>query len=352
MGLHLEELLLPISDDSPCGPYVHVSGELYTDFNALELSAQGKPEQVMGGSVIPAIEPNWGEVKVLAIKLLKRTKDLYVSCYLAQSMLNSSGFAGLNEGLSLVSSLLTRYWDSVHPALIIDGDNDPDYRINAVNYLSSDAFRRDLFNTILVESRAVGQFSLKDYRIAIGEVEVIRQDANKVSPTIGLINAAFMDVPLEKLQNLRNSVSESLESAQQISRIFSEKLSDSNTPSIDPLIKDLSDILKIYDGKLSQRGASTVAGTEDALNDVYESDTNNAPEAVMSYSDEINSREDVIKHIDKICKYYERNEPSSPVPLVLGRAKQLVAMDFLEIIKNLSPESVQNIMSLAGINGE
>jgi type VI secretion system protein ImpA len=29
----------------------------------------------------------------------------------------------------------------------------------------------------------------------------------------------------------------------------------------------------------------------------------------------ITSREDVVRLLDRMCEYYERNEPSSPVPL-------------------------------------
>ena len=349
MGLQIDGLLSPISDDSPCGPYVHTTGELYTDFNALEQSAQGKPEQVMGDAVIPAIEPNWGKVQDVALSLLKRTKDLSVSCYLAQSELNKRGFLGLLDGLCFVNSLLTKYWDSVHPCLMIDDDDDPDYRINAVAYLASDMFRQDLANAILVESRAVGRFSLKDYRMATGEIEARSNDGGQGCPDIGLINAAFMDVPLEELQVLRDAVAESIENAEQIYQIFVEKLSVSLTPSIEPLIKDLGDALKVYENILSERGVSVSLEQENSHIDEVDADSGNTSVKVAG---EVNSREDVLKHIDKICKYYDKNEPSSPVPLVLNRAKKLVTMDFMEIIKDMSPDSIQSIMNLAGINEE
>ena len=39
-------------------------------------------------------------------------------------------------------------------------------------------------------------------------------------------------------------------------------------------------------------------------------------------ADEVRSRDDVIRLIDKICDYYRDYEPSSPVPLLLKRAKR------------------------------
>jgi type VI secretion system protein ImpA len=45
-----------------------------------------------------------------------------------------------------------------------------------------------------------------------------------------------------------------------------------------------------------------------------------------------------MRMLDKICEYYERAEPSSPVPLLLQRAKKLVPMTFMEIVQDLIPD--------------
>src|SRR5439155_26871758 len=40
---------------------------------------------------------------------------------------------------------------------------------------------------------------------------------------------------------------------------------------------------------------------------------------------EIRSPQDVVAALDRICFYYDRNEPSSPVPLLLQCARRLVS---------------------------
>ena len=106
MGLLLEELLVPVSEISPCGPYVEENTALYTCFNELEIAAQGKPEQVMGDAVIAAIEPNWGKVQELTTSLLAKTKDIRVARYLTQALLNKNSFSGLRDGLIIIHSFL------------------------------------------------------------------------------------------------------------------------------------------------------------------------------------------------------------------------------------------------------
>ena len=63
-------------------------------------------------------------------------------------------------------------------------------------------------------------------------------------------------------------------------------------------------------------------------------------------NDVINCRQDVIRLLDQICGYYQRNEPGSPVPMLLKRARQLVEKNFMEIIQDLAPDSAGKIKNL------
>jgi type VI secretion system protein ImpA len=63
---------------------------------------------------------------------------------------------------------------------------------------------------------------------------------------------------------------------------------------------------------------------------------------------EVRSREDVLNLLQKIWQYYERAEPSSPVPLMLKRAARLVEMDFMQIIHDLSPDAISQIRTITG----
>jgi type VI secretion system protein ImpA len=65
-------------------------------------------------------------------------------------------------------------------------------------------------------------------------------------------------------------------------------------------------------------------------------------------SGEITSRDDVIRALDKVCAYYKRFEPSSPVPLLVQRARRLVKKEFVEIIQDLTPEALKQIELIGG----
>jgi type VI secretion system protein ImpA len=53
--------------------------------------------------------------------------------------------------------------------------------------------------------------------------------------------------------------------------------------------------------------------------------------------------------LDKICDYYERYEPSSPLPMLLKRAKRLATKSFLDILEDLTPDGVSQARIIGGV---
>ena len=43
------------------------------------------------------------------------------------------------------------------------------------------------------------------------------------------------------------------------------------------------------------------------------------------------------------CEYYAKCEPSSPIPLLLKGAKRLASMNFLEIVREIQPEGLEQL---------
>src|SRR5438874_2545186 len=133
--LDVDTLLVPVADDSPCGPNLE-----YDDaYAAFERAARGKAEQQYGDTIIPAEDPDWPEVRRLGVDLVARTKDLRVICQLAQGILETEGLADFAACLALTRGYLERYWPSVHPQLDPDDENDPTLRVNTLASLSNQA---------------------------------------------------------------------------------------------------------------------------------------------------------------------------------------------------------------------
>lgn len=335
----LEALLAPIEGDSPTGPDL----EYDADFLALERAAAPKAERVMGDEVKAAEEPDWDAVAEMALALLRRSKDLRVAVHLATAWLRTSGMPGWAAGMGLIRGLLENFWDGVYPLLDAEDDNDPTARVNAVVPISSlDGALAYFQATPFVQSPRLGRFSLRDLRIANGELKPAATVEGEPSapPSITEIEACCMDCPEEELTAVATSIDAVLEHVRAIDRIFSEHVGTAG-PELKPLLADGQELKKLLDAQLARRNPEAAA--EDGVAGGETDGVGNA-----AGNGRINGPQDVLRRMDEICDYYARAEPSSPVPLLLRRAQRLVGMSFADLMKDLAPGGMNELQAISG----
>ena len=334
-------LLEEISAEIPCGEDL----EYDPDFGEMERAAQGKPEQQIGSTFIPAQEAVWPDVKSKAMALFGRTKDLRVAIYLTRSLLHTEGLIGLSDGLTLIQGLLVRYWEMVHPQLDPADNNDPTLRINTLSSLyDPETVLQGIREVTLVNSTALGRFSLRDILITLGKLS-LPTGSNEKAIDILTINAAFMDAQLDDLQKTANAISRSIECVATIESQLMDKVGSMQTADFSTLSNLLYEAQHIMSEHLTQRGVGEAAASSEAINEVPGSQMSAQPMTGV-----INSQEDVIRVLDMACEYFNRHEPSSPVPLLLQRAKRLVAKDFMEILRDLTPAGVTQAEEISGLS--
>lgn len=345
--IEIEALLSDIAADTPCGEDL----EYDPLFAEMEKLAQETPERQYGDTIIPAEPPDWRGVKKAALSLLERTRDLRVAVYLARALLQSDGFPGFAEGLALVEGLIERYWDGVYPLLDPDDDNDPTLRINTIVALcDSETTLRDLRETPLVSSRAIGRFSLRDVQVATGVLTPVVDDDEEL-PTQNRLDAAFQDADLEVLQATTEAAADARDRVERIEAALTDLVGVTQAPDMSDLTGVLKEVRQVLTEQLQRRGVSVTGETEGQA----ESEDGTASGAVAGQRlvvGDIASREDVIRMLDKICDYFSRYEPSSPVPFLLKRAKNLVTKDFMEIMLDLAPGGTEQANLIFGLQSE
>lgn len=357
--LDVEKLLAPLSGDSPTGENL----EYDTDFAAMEIAAAGKPDQQFGNTVIPGEEPNWPEVKQLALGLFERSKDLRVALNLTRACTATSGLPGLADGLAVLSGMVSSYWGDVHPRLDPDDGNDPTFRLNAIAGLCDPLTTLRLVQgAVLVSSRGMGKFSYRDVLVAAGELPP-PAGAPKVEQSS--IDGAFADCDAADLVATARAVAAAQDHLKQLDRELGSQVGVSTAPPMEPLADMLKGMNRLFDQKLKSRGLSLeeespVEESSEPVADAEPDAGGNGQAAAAptgarkamaapGLNGDITSREDVIRALDKICDYYKRYEPSSPVPLFLNRAKRLASKSFLEILRDLTPDAVNQALAISGI---
>ena len=333
--IEVEKLLQEISAEAPCGEDL----EYDTAFGEMARAAQGRPEQQMGDTLSEAEEPAWREVRGKALDLLSRTKDLRVGVYLARALVHTDGLPGLGDSLALLKGFVERYWETVHPQLDPEDGNDPTMRVNTLTGLCDpEAVLNTVREAPLVSSRALGRFSLRDVEIASGKLAAPSGDGTP--PDMAAIDAAFLDCDLEELQGTADAVGRSIQEVRAIESLVTEQVGVAQAPDLGALPDLLKSAQQLLSEQLARRGVGEEGEAAVAAG---------APKPITG---EINSREDVVRVLDKACDYFTRHEPTSPVPLLLRRAKRLISKDFMGIMRDLAPNGVSQAETITGADRE
>lgn len=349
MALDIEALLAEISPEEPCGADLSYDPAYYQFMH----DAEGTPEQRLGDSVIEAVEPDWRSVKSQAIDLFARTKDLNVCMVLMLALTVNDGVNGLAEGLQLLHRLLDRWWDRLHPRLDPDDNNDPLERMNLISALNvppgamgdTRRFQARVREMPLCKSRQLGVFNYRQVLIARGEID--RPAGMENPPDMALIEAAFGELEPEQLKSDADAASRASASIRAIDRWILEKVGSNHAPDIQNFIKLLTGIEKFFQDQLVRRGLGQAP---------IEAEGGPAGEAGSGGSGgdpirgSVKGPTDVLLLIGKICEYYERHEPSSPIPILLRRAERLVGKSFIEVVRDLSPDALSQLKMVAGVD--
>ncbi|HRD68358.1 MAG TPA: type VI secretion system protein TssA [Candidatus Competibacter sp.] len=345
--IEIEELLSEIAADAPCGEDL----EYDPQFAEMETLAQETPERQYGDTIIAAEPPDWRGVKKAALAVLERTRDLRAAVYLARSLLQTDGLLGFAEGLALVEGLIERYWSGVYPLLDPDDDYDPTLRINTIVALCDpDTTLRDLRVTPLVSSRALGRFSLRDVQVAAGTLTPVAGDEEE-PPTQAKIDGAFQDADLETLQSTASAVADAFGRVERVESLLTDQVGVTQAPDMSGLTAVLKEIRHVLAEQLQRRGVGP-AGEAEAGEAIEGEPAGAAAAGQRLVVGEIASREDAVRMMDKICEYFSRYEPSSPVPFLLKRAKKLVTKDFMSILNDLAPGGAEQASLIFGIQSE
>lgn len=327
-----EELLEPISPQTPCGQDLTYD----PSFQLLETELRGKPETQFSA----AEEPVWPTVYNHAVELFQRSKDLRVGVALTLAALQIDGLPGFRQGLAVIHGLVDRYWETVYPLLDKEEDNDPLERINILSGLVTPIgsfedplrFLQRLRKAPLCRSSRLGSFNLAQIS---GDAP---EEGQPPPPTAAQVQGAFRDTDPALLGSIHSAVTESIQTVKAISDTVERHVGSGFGIDWAPLLSLLSQIEKNVAPFGEVTSAPEVANEEVTM----------ANDLKLIPPGTIRSREDVVQMLDKICEFYQRTEPSSPVPMLLRRAQRLAGKDFIEIVRDLSPDALNALKIIAG----
>jgi type VI secretion system protein ImpA len=332
--INVDAFLAPVNDTAPCGEDL----EYDPAFLVLEEAARGKAEQQFGDTVIAAQEPDWRVMQEQAMALFQRTRDLRVAIHLLRASTRQHGFGGFASGIKLVRGLLERHWDHVYPQLDASDNNDPTMRLNALDPLAdAGSVLADLRQAVIGNPR--DGMTVRQVELGLGKAEP--STGETVPSEAGVTQA--LSVASAQYPELLGQLAGAHADVRAIEAAIGAKAGAASGPDLRPL------------RQLTQHLAKAAQALQGVSSDADETDATPAgasPAVRGSGGGAINSRDDAIKALDRVCEWIGRNEPTNPAPLLIRRAQRLMGKSFLEIIRDLAPDGLKDVERIAGVDSE
>ncbi len=344
--MNLEMLLSAREGDDPSGENL----EYDFDFMQLQIAAQPGEERQAGNEFIAATDPDYKDVETRALAILDRAHDLRAAVLLTAAVVQTKGLKGFAEATAYIRGCLEQFWDTCHPQLDTDDDNDPTMRINAVKGLGgADTVLNNLRRTALTTSRTFGRLNLRDIQIAFGEM--VPAEGQTPQYDRSSVAAAFADTGEEALSETLAAIRSVMADVKAIEGVFSDR-----TPGYGPDLDELRKMLQ----QMARHVSDNMAAAPDTAGAVGDDDAGDAPAAGAASAPmrrgggglpgSVETAQDARMAIDRVMEYFKRYEPSSPVPIILDRAKRLVGADFMTIMKDMAPGGLDSVMMIGGIS--
>ena len=234
----------------------------------------------------------------------------------------------------MIQTWLERYWDEVHPRL----DEDALERRNVLNCFADRVAIVDVLRRLpLVTHAQLGAFSLRDIDIATGLQP--NPDPDREPRSANEVEAALAAAESTSVIQLRNAAGEAQAALLAAQEIMRTRAGDAAIPQFDALVAQLARIQKLLDVRTDEGVADEGRSTSSA---------GDAMEPTAAAVGSIRSRHDAVRALDAVAEYFRRHEPSSPVPLIVERARRVVAMDFLAVLAELAPDALEQARRATG----
>jgi type VI secretion system protein ImpA len=324
--------LLPLDGaDGPAGK----DFEYDNDFLQLVKAAEGVPETQFSSTE----PPNWRNVRELAETLLERSRDLRVAVLWIRSRVNLDGFLALADGIALLQGLLDGLWDHVHPLPDPD-DGDTYARANALAPLPlADGLLGDLRQSTLFTLRGIGELRLRTVEVALGLIAA--KDGENTLSRDQLTE--MLAAALEQLPQLRRQLQNTLAELEALSARMNERLGIVNAPDTRAIQALIKNVLGLLPEPLEEVPAEDPeAGDGSAASTLFG--------ARGTLLGRVQSRADALRAIEMVCDYLDRSEPGNPAQLLLRRASRLINQNFLQLMKELAPDALNEVARLMGVD--
>lgn len=354
--IDLDALLAPVIGDLPVGHDIRADSSptsLYYRIKDARMAARaaeradvdeegGRPEQ-------------WQEVLDTATAILgDHAKDLEVAAWMTEALVRLHGFAGLRDGLRLITGLAENFWDGLYPLPDEDG---METRVAPVTGLNGEGAEGTLI--LPIRKLALTQGGETDYalwqfeqaselsRMADGERKTARVNAGAL--TMDKFTAAVNATDDAFLRRLVAEVDESQQALAALAEMFRSKAGAADAPptgKIRDTLEAVRDAVRFFAaGRLEDRNA-VAAAEEPEIADTIAAPAPAAAPAIVKRRDGYADREEAMADLLRVAAWFRQHEPHSPLSYTLEEAVRRGRLSLPELLAELLSDEAARRMFL------
>jgi type VI secretion system protein ImpA len=319
---------------------------------------------------------DWAAVLVKAEELHAHGRDLRLLVLVTQALANEQGFAGLGQGLTLIAKTLEQYWETMHPALR-PGSSPREAALRRINALadlqnSQSGLLASLRQMTLFMPRGIGPITGRDLEQGALDERLMLQEAasglgsaekaalasahEQLLARVRSGCAAQADLEGEEFAALAANARGAIGALEAVDAALNARIEGQGS-AVPELKKFLDRVIATLDRNSAARPPA--AETETVVPDQPVAPMRNGHDRIpvpdhggstaMALPDRLASRDDVVRCLDLVIAYYDRTEPSSPIPHLARRVRRMVHMDFVELMEEMAPSGLKEFRLLAGV---
>lgn len=374
--MELEPFLAPLGSDSVSGSELRNDPRFHAIERLMDPAARTlRLENVRSGG-IGSVALDWSDIVAQSADLAATGRDVRLLVIVVRALANAEGFAGLEQGLDLLTATVERYWDSVHPTLRESPSprEAATRRINSLFQLENaeNGLLCDLEFTTILSPRGIGPITGGDLSAGglsrnaaqaempsgLGErefAELLARHDTRVNRVATACRAQAAERP-EEFAALIQSIEAARLALLRLEEGLSARVGENGVGvkfrELDKLLTRALSPLKAAQAPGSDGPAAT-EGTAMAEPVSAPPSTNGAhppPSQGAGIPGSVNSRRDVERCLDMIINFYERTEPSSPIPHLARRMRKMVPMNFLQLMEEIAPSGMKEFKNVAGVD--
>lgn len=277
---------------------------------------------------------NWRLIAEQSAKLLEQCFDLRVALWLIRANMHLEGMSALFQGLTSLDKQITENQSKIYP--ISEDEPLNNGHAAALGWLST--------AQCIAELKAARVTAEHPY--SVQELINVESIAGQSSRTQGVASTQILLVNTYFQQNgLPDLIEQFTALERAVKRIedYANQYSEGYQLDCDLLHVFINKCIIFISQSNNHENNMSISLSETALSAGLSSTSTSQAEDIS-----IRSRQEIILMLDRILEYFQHFEPSHPAPIFIRRTKQMIGMDFISIVEDLLPESLNTLQQFTG----